>query len=120
MFSPAYEIVKADGGVTALLGSPPRFYSFGDAPQDGSKPYAVQQVVSGFPENYLNQTPDTDSVVVQIDVYAQAPQDAKAICLALANALEPVSHITNWNGQFRDSETRLWRISFTVEFKTPR
>ena len=50
------------------------------------------------------------------DVYKR---QAKAIVVALATVIEPVAHITSWNGEFRDTETKLWRISFTVEFKAP-
>lgn len=120
MFSPLYTIVKNDAAVQAALGNPVRLYGFGDAAQDGSKPYAVQQTVGGQPENYLNQVPDADSIVVQVDVYAKDPVAAQAGVTALAGVLEPVAHITSWNGEFRDPETKLWRISFTVEFKTTR
>lgn len=120
MFSPLYDLVKDNAGVRAVLGNPVRLYAFGDAAQDGSKPYAVQQTVGGQPENFLNQVPDLDSIIVQVDVYAPAMTQAKAIVVALATVIEPVAHITSWNGEFRDTETKLWRISFTVEFKAPR
>jgi len=120
MFSPLYDLVKNDLGVRAVLGNPVRLYAFGEASQDGSRPYAVQQTVGGSPENYLAGFPDLDSITVQVDVYAPAMTQAKAIVVALAAAIETVAYITNWNGEFRDTETKLWRISFTVEFKHPR
>lgn len=120
MFSPAFEIANASAAVKAVLGTPLRFYGFGDAQQDGAKPYAVHQVIAGSPENYINQVPDQDTLVVQVDAYAGTPQEAKAIVRALVGAFEPVAHVTSWNGEFRDPETRLWRISFTVEFKADR
>lgn len=120
MFSPAFEIAKASAGVIAVLGNPPRFYGFGDAVQDGAKPYAVHQTISGSPENYLNQRPDQDTLIVQVDVYAKTPQLAKQVVTALVDAFEPVAYVTSWNGEFRDPDTKLWRISFTVEFMTDR
>lgn len=120
MFSPLYALVKDSAAVQAVLGNPVRVYAFGDAAQDGSKPYAVQQTVGGRPENYLGQVPDLDTVTVQVDVYAKEMTQAKAGVIALRDVLEPVAYITSWNGEFRDFETRLWRISFTVEFKTTR
>jgi hypothetical protein len=120
MFSPLYDLVKNNAGVQAVLGNPVRLYAFGDAAQDGSKPYAVQQTVGGQPENYLSGVPDLDSIIVQLDVYAPAMTQAKSIVVALAAVIEPVAYITSWNGEFRDTETKLWRISFTVEFKHPR
>lgn len=120
MFSPAYAIAKASTAVQAALGNPPRLYDFGDAAQDGSKPYAVQQVVAGSPENYLGETPDLDSVIVQIDVYGLDMAATKAAAVALRNAFEIDAYITGFSGQSRETETRLWRVSFTVEFKTDR
>jgi hypothetical protein len=120
MFSPAYEIAKASGAVVAALGTPLRFYSFGDAEQDGTKPYAVHQVVSGNPENYLDRVPDADSLLVQVDVYGKDMGATKTAATALRDAFEPVAHVTGYGGQTREIETRLWRVTFTVEFKAPR
>lgn len=124
MFSPAFEIAKASSAVVALLGNPPRFYSFGNAEQDGSKPYAVHQTIAGSPENYLRKLPDQDTLIVQVDVYcstaAGGPNKAKEVTEALVEAFQEAAYVTSWNGEFRDPETKLWRISFTVEFMTPR
>lgn len=119
MFSPAYEIAKASAPVRAELGDPNlRFYDFGDADEDGAKPYAVHQVIYGNPENYLNQTPDADNVGVQVDVYSLDVKAVKRAALALRNAFEAVAHVTSYGGQLREPVTRLWRVTFTVEFKT--
>jgi len=54
MFAPINAVCALDAGVIAVLGSAPqRLYPFGDAPQDGQKPYAVWQTIGGDPENYL-------------------------------------------------------------------
>lgn len=122
MFSPAFEIAEADPAVVAIIGSGSnmRFYDFGDAAQDGAKPYAVQQVISGSPENYLAGRPDADTVVVQIDVYCLDMKPTKTLALALQHAFELHGYITGFNGTNREPDTRLWRVSFTVEFITPR
>ena len=120
MFSPAFEIAKADAAVVALLGNPLRFYDFGDAAQDGAKPYAVQQVVAGNPENYLAGRPDADNVVVQMDVYGLDMKAVKVVALALQHAFELHGYITGFNGTSREPDTKLWRVSFTVEFITDR
>lgn len=120
MFSPAYEIAKASGPVVAALGDPLRLYDFGDAEQDGSKPYAVQQVVGGFSENYLGETPDADSILVQFDIYGLDMKLVKLAALALRDAFEPTAHVTSYGGQSRETVTRLWRITFTAEFKSAR
>lgn len=120
MDSPAFDLAKASPAVTALLGTPPRFFDFGEAGRDAVAPYAVRQLIAGTPENYINQTPDGDSLVEQVDIYAGTMEEARAVRDALVAALEPAGHITSWNGKFKDVDTRLYRISFTVDFKTYR
>ena len=95
-------------------------YPFGDAPQLGSRPYAVWQVVGGEPENYLNQTPDIDGITVQVDVYAKLASDAREAATALQAAIEPVAHVVRFNGEWRDPETRSYRVSFTVDWFVKR
>lgn len=103
-----------------LEGSELRVYPFGDSPQNGNKPYAVWQTISGSPENYLGGLPDMDNWVVQVDVYAEEVSDANDGAEVLRDALEPVAYITAWRGTSREPETRLYRYSFDVEFQTPR
>lgn len=121
MFSPAFEIAKASAAVRAALGDPdPRFSDFGDSDQGGQKPYAVHQVIAGNPENYLAGTPDADSLIEQIDVYGLDMAATKAAARALRDAFEPHGYVTSYGGQSRERDTKLWRISFTVEWKSPR
>lgn len=120
MFSNLHELVKDAPAVQAALGNPVRLYRFGQAPQDGPKPYAVQQTIAGTPELYVNQVPDQDSLVVQVDVYAAAMADARAAVTALVNAIGMQAHVTSWNGEFYEPETKLHRISFTVDLKVDR
>jgi hypothetical protein len=118
MFSPAYEIAKADAAVRAAFGDPPRFSDFGESEQDGARPYAVHQVVYGNPENYLNQTPDADNIGVQVDVYGLDMKATKAAARVLRNAFESGAYVTGYGVQAREFDTKLYRVSFTVEFKT--
>lgn len=120
MFSNLYALVKDVAGVQAVLGNPVRLYRFGQAPQDVAKPYAVQQTIAGQPENYLGERPDQDTLLVQVDVYAADMAGARAIVTALAAAIEPHTHITSWNGEFFEPDTKLQRISFTVDLKVDR
>ena len=63
----------SNAAVTNLLGTNPvRFFMFGLAPDDVQYPYAVWQVVSGSPENYLNNRPQIENHVIQIDVYSNS------------------------------------------------
>lgn len=109
--------------LAALGSSPTRFYGFGEARQGVAPPYAVWQVVTGSPENYLDCPPDYDNTTIQIDVYGHseaAGADAIAAATALRDAIQNRAHITRWGGQQRERDTKLYRISFDVSWFEPR
>lgn len=123
MYPPIFPAVAASGPAVALLKSgtgPIRFYQFGMAPQNVAKPYAVWQRIFGSPENYLGDTPDIDSLTIQVDVYASSADSARTVAAALRDAIEPVAHITSWLGESVDPETLNNRFGFQCDFWTPR
>lgn len=124
MFPPFYATCAANAGVKAIFGTSPRIYPHGQAPAAGSvgfaTPYAVQQIITGSPENFLAGGPDTDGFTVQVDVYAETVASAASGAQAIRDAIEPVAYISAWRGQFKDPDTDLYRYSFDVDFLTPR
>lgn len=121
MTPPLFSVCAASSAVTALLGSSPvRLWPFGEAVQGAAKPYAVWQVIGGAPENYINQVPDADRFLVQVDVYAETGASARSVAEALRNAIEPHAHITAWRGESREQDTRLYRFSFDVSWIVQR
>lgn len=121
MMPPVFRVAADSPAVLALLGeNPTRLYPFGEARQNEPLPYAVWQLVSGFPENYLAARPDIDSFITQIDVYGRTAEAAREVAEALRDAFEPHAHVVSWRGESRDSETRNYRYSFDVEWFTPR
>ena len=76
MFPPFFESVENVAGVKAIFGNSPRVYPHGIADQNTRAPYCVFQMITGNPENYLNQLPDMDGYTVQVDVYAESPSEA--------------------------------------------
>lgn len=116
MFPPVFELAAQDAAVRALLGDPMRLYPFGEADQKTPVPYAVWQLVSGTPNNYLGERPDADAFTVQVDVYANKQVDVRAIAKALRDAFEGDAYVSSWNGEVREPETRRFRITFTVDF----
>lgn len=122
MFAPASDIAAADPDVISALGAVPnqRFYSFGIANEKTPTPYAVWQVVGGTPDNFLAGRPGSDEHQVQVDVYAETANQARRVAEVLVRAFELHGYVTGWNGEFRDLDTKLFRISFTVEFITSR
>lgn len=117
MFPPIYEVCAASPAVTSLLGTNPvRLFAFGEAPQNEARPYAVWQMVTGSPENYVGDRPDIDRYLIQIDVYAVGGATSRSVALALRDAIEPGAHIVGWRGEGRDPDTRMYRYSFDVEW----
>ncbi|MDH0745733.1 DUF3168 domain-containing protein [Pseudomonas sp. GD03842] len=115
MSAPIVNVCAADPAVTALLGqSPLRLYPHGDAPQNVAKPYAVWQVVSGSPLNYANGQPDTDRYGLQVDIYADTPNQAEAVMVAMRKAIGRHAYITGFGVDTRDTQTKNYRKGFDV------
>ena len=121
MFAPIFSVCAADAGVVALLGTAPtRLYPFGEAPQDTVKPYAVWQMITGSPENYLAGRPDVDGFTMQVDVYAPTATAVRDVARALRNAIELKANIVRWGGESKDSATKIYHYSFDVDWLVPR
>jgi hypothetical protein len=122
MFPPIFTLAAAHAPLTALLGVPPnmRFYPGGRAPQGVAYPYAVWQTAYGTPENYQDQPPDIDNLGAQVDVFGNTLDEARAVGKALCDALEGDAHVTAWRGEAEEPATKKGRVSFDVEFWTPR
>ena len=119
---PIFSACAAASAVTALIGAPPnmRLSEFGLAPQTVALPYAVWQVVTGLPENYINQVPDIDSYTIQVDVYATTATSSRAVANAIRDAIETKAHIVAWRGESKDPDTLHYRSSFDVTWFVPR
>lgn len=122
MFPPVYEIAAQYPDVLAVLGSPPRLTAFGMTKKEKpQRPYAVWQTVYGNPDNSLSCIPTEDLFGVQVDCYADQFSDARTAAKALRDAFESsYNPVTAWNGEFWETATGLYRVSFTAEFWTTR
>ena len=122
MTPPIVQACLQSSAVTALLGAGTamRFYSFGEAEQGVAKPYAVWQVVSGSPENYLAGRPDADSITLQVDVYAATGEAARMVRDAIRDAVELDAYVTRGGVEGRDPETKNYRASFDVDWWVSR
>lgn len=115
IFPTVFALVKGSSACTTLIGSDPcRFYD-GTAPQDVAKPYAVMQNAGGAPENYVEGLPGIDSYRTQIDAYALTADAARALAVALRNAIEPRGHMIGTPiGPIFEGDTKLFR--YLLEF----
>lgn len=118
MIAPIFPVCAASHEVTALLGSSPvRIYPFGLQDDNIVYPYAVWQNISGGgPENYLNQRPDADTFSLQVDIYADSPDEAMAVARAMRDAIEVKANIMRYGEQGRDPDTLKYRYSFDVDW----
>ncbi len=123
MIPPIARLCRADAAVTAIFGSAPmRIYPFGEVDTPGGTPYCLWQIVGGLPENFLAGRPDIDSVTVQFDIYGPTnnPPALKAAAYAIRNALELHGYVTRWGNVERDTETKLLRQSFDMDWFVER
>lgn len=121
MLPPIFAVCAATPAVTALLGTTPvRLFPFGEAPQGAAKPYALWQVITGSPENYLADRPDMDGWTLQIDVYADTGVAATNVATAIRHAIETRANVVRYGGTNRDRETRDFHVSFDVSWLNPR
>lgn len=122
MYPPIFSLVRDYAPAVAVLGSNPvRFWPFGHVPQNEARPYAVHQLVYGNPDNSLSCLPKEDLFGVQVDAYAKTQSGSRDVAEAIRNAVElAYNHVVAWNGEDWEQSTGLYRVSFTVEFWTPR
>lgn len=121
MLPPIFQTCAASNAVKALIGSSPvRLWPFGVAPESPALPYAVWQVVGGAPENYMDQEPDADRFMLQVDVYAATASSARNVAVALRDVIEQYAHIIAWRGESRDPETKHYRFTFDVDWHVLR
>jgi len=118
MTPPIFQICSQAAAVTALLssGADLRLYSFGEAPEGVTKPYAVWQLVNGDPENYLAGRPDADGFTLQVDVYGTTSTSVRQVRDAIRDAIELRAYVTRWGAESRDSATKNFRTSFDVDW----
>lgn len=116
MLTPIFPIITASSAVTTLLGtSPTRFYPFGEAPQGVTYPYATWTLISGTPENMLDEAPGVDAHRVQVDVWSRESTSCDAVATAVRNALEASAYMVDF-GNDKDPTTGSYRIRMDFEF----
>lgn len=121
METPFYATVAASPAVQALLGSPPRVYPWGENPNSPVVyPYVTFQLASGSPEPQLAGGSRVDEGTLQIDIWAKAADDARAVRAALRDAVEPRCRITSWRGESKDPGTGSYRTGFDCRWTVLR
>lgn len=82
-------LIVADATVVSALGSDGnsqvKLYASNTVPQGLEMPYATYFDVTGVPTNKLKSTPDSDRLIIQIDVFSRSKAQARAIGTAIRN-----------------------------------
>ncbi|HKK31098.1 MAG TPA: DUF3168 domain-containing protein [Alphaproteobacteria bacterium] len=121
MLPAVFPILAGDSGVTGFIGtSPARVYRHGDAPQTVVAPYVTWFVVSGTPENELDELPKVDNYTVQVDCWSDSDAEVEQMAAAVRDALEAEYHMTAVGPNGRDPETKRYRIGMSFTFWTSR
>lgn len=121
-YPPVFTTCNSSLAVNDTLGGSDRLrlFPFNEAPRSELRTYAVWQVVAGEPGNYLGDLPDMDQYTLQFDIYSASADDARGAAIALRDAIEPVAHITVWEGETRDPKTGSFRFTFIVDWFVSR
>lgn len=119
MIVPIFAVCSASSAVNALIGGEYlRLFPFGlhESNEPLIYPYVTWQGIGGQPENYLKQRPDADTFTIQVDVFADSPDEAINVAKAVRDAIETHAYITRWGGQGRDPESKRYNLSFDVDW----
>lgn len=118
MYPPIFATCRASAALTAVIGTNPcRCFLFGEAsPTPPEAPYIVWQILGGAPENHLADAPTIARYSLQVDIYGETAASARSTAGLFRSAIESVAHVTAFNGEFREAETGLFRVSLTVDW----
>lgn len=113
-----YPLLTNDSTVAGLVDG--RVYRHGDAPQNVTRPYVTWFVVTGTPENTLDEVPRIDDYRVQVDCWSDGDAEVEELSEAVRNAIEPSAYMTQVHADDRDPETKRYRMGMTFTFWTDR
>lgn len=125
MLPEIFPLIAGSAAVTSIIGTnPTRFYPHGQASQNTPAPYASWFVVSGVPENCMDEVPRVDRFSIQIDCWSDNTGDgadqANDLATAIRDTLEPYAHMTAIVVDGVDPDTKRNRIALQFTFWTDR
>lgn len=111
MIPPVYSLLSTPA-VTALVGT--RIWQDEAEPQPAGD-YIVWSLLSAVPENNLSRLPPGDKCSISVDVFAETEQRRQTITQAARAAIEAHGYVQNLQSLGRETDTRLWRMSFDAD-----
>ncbi|MDQ3288649.1 MAG: DUF3168 domain-containing protein [Pseudomonadota bacterium] len=106
--------------VRAFVGTPPRIYRHGQAPQDAVAPYITWFSVYGRPEITLSETPAVDNYTIQVDCWSNntgtGSTQVNALAMAVRDTIEARFHVTAQSIDEQDFQTQRYRIGLQFTY----
>lgn len=104
--------------MTAIIGTnPTRAFPHGLANQATGEPYVTWSIVTGIPQNTLDEVPRVDRNEIQVDCWgAKGAKSVEALAEAVRDALEPHAHMTAIVADLIDDATQRPRIGMQFTF----
>lgn len=115
MLPPVFAVLAAAAPVTALIGSPPRAYRHGAAPQGVVAPYVTWSAPAGAAENSFDGA-CADVMRVQVDCWSKTDAQIETLASAVRAAIEPHAHLIAYVADERDFDTQKFRISMHFDW----
>lgn len=113
MMPPVYAALMADPTVAAMTGG--RIRQDVGNPDEGA-PYIVWGLLSATPELTTKRRAPADRCSISVDVFARDEAERATLTKAAREALEPHGHILTIQSLGQDEETRLWRMTFDMDW----
>lgn len=103
--------------IKALVGTNPvRIYRHGQAPEGVVRPYITWFVVIGTPYDQVSGVPCGDNDTVQIDVWSESDSQVETLASLVRDAIESAGYTCRISTNDFETETKLYRIGFDVDF----
>lgn len=118
MFPPVYEVLRPAPGVGAVVGD--RIGAHGEIETSADRPYITWQIISGEPERGVDDLPDVDAIMTQINCWHGTDAGVRALAQAVVAAVEPHAYVTGIPIDQREPDTRLYWIAIQVDWWVPR
>ena len=112
---PIYPILA----VPSVLAITNRIYQ-DEANPDTPAPYVVWTRLAVVPENNLSDRPPGDRESIRVDVVAANEAQRDALTAACRDAVEARGHVLSVQSLGRDTDTRLWRMTFDADIFSTR
>lgn len=113
MIPPVYAALMADPAVSGMTAG--RIRQDVGNPDEGA-PYIVWRLLSAVPEMTTQRRAPADRCSISIDVFARDEEEREALTAAARHALEPHGPILTIQSLGKDTETRLWRMTFDMDW----